>query len=504
MFISKLRLTNFRSHGNTEFDLAPLSIMRADNGGGKTSIAYALELLFTQMCDATDKAGRGAQSLIRMGAKELQVEAQLSSERLSGVLTYRRNPSNASLIIGQHANKSATAVLETMLAPVPILSAVMNMHRFLELTPNEQRDLLAKALATEPVPLMEHELLKGYATEVRSSAEVDALYDSFFKRRTDVNRDIKNLGDLTAPERPADMPSPDGVKQQMAEIQKERDAKVKKKAKLESDYTSRKNAFDAAQTQKAQYEKDFLSNDEIAILKTISENAREATKLDRDIQTAVNGITIGKQSIALDEKNLAAQEDHCPTCHQYIPNVGEIRQEMRTAIDQRKTTLEGIEASLVKLNEKRSTLGDPKDALAKIDTHARAGSACVKADEIINKGQPAAPDTSAIDTDIEDLEKRIANGQDVLQRVLDFEARARIHDEKLAKHKKLEFLSGQLEQMVEYFGPAGNLRSRLIGNKLPEFRDRINSVLEKFGFQCQLELEPYSLKVCVRGNNATA
>ena len=79
MRIQTLTLKNFRSHQETVLDLDRFNFVRGPNGSGKSSIQMALEYLFTGRCEMTDAAGRGAESLIRTGEKELEVSATLES-----------------------------------------------------------------------------------------------------------------------------------------------------------------------------------------------------------------------------------------------------------------------------------------------------------------------------------------------------------------------------------------------------------------------------------------
>jgi recombinational DNA repair ATPase RecF len=79
MRIKTLTLKNFRSHQETVLELDRFNFIRGPNACGKSSIQMALEYLFTGRCELTDAAGRGAEALIRAGAKELEVSAILEN-----------------------------------------------------------------------------------------------------------------------------------------------------------------------------------------------------------------------------------------------------------------------------------------------------------------------------------------------------------------------------------------------------------------------------------------
>ena len=94
MRIKTLRLKNVRSHVETTLELDRFNFVRGHNGCGKSSIQMALEYLFTGRCELTDAAGRGAEALIRVGEKELEVSATLES----GETISRRRTARAHIV----------------------------------------------------------------------------------------------------------------------------------------------------------------------------------------------------------------------------------------------------------------------------------------------------------------------------------------------------------------------------------------------------------------------
>src|SRR5487761_622929 len=94
MRIQTLTLKNFRSHEETVLDLDRLNFVRGPNGCGKSSIQMAIEYLFAGRCELTDAAGRGADTLIRSGEKELEVSVILKG----GETSCRRRTSRSQII----------------------------------------------------------------------------------------------------------------------------------------------------------------------------------------------------------------------------------------------------------------------------------------------------------------------------------------------------------------------------------------------------------------------
>jgi len=145
MRILTLTLKNFRSHQETILDRDRFDFVRGPNASGKSSIQMALEYLFTGRCAITDAAGRGAESLIRTGAKELEVSATLENGE---TICRRRTP--RSQIVELNGNRvpidTAGASLEKRFGSADVLSAVLNAGRFIEMSEAEQKRLLAQVV----------------------------------------------------------------------------------------------------------------------------------------------------------------------------------------------------------------------------------------------------------------------------------------------------------------------------------------------------------------------
>src|SRR5713226_6830180 len=143
MRIVTLTLKNFRSHQETLLELERLNFVRGPNGCGKSSIQMALEYLFTGRCQMTDAAGRGAEALIRAGAKELEVSATLENGESIG---RRRTP--RSHIVELNGERvpvdAAQASLEKRFGSADVLSAALNAGRFIEMSEAEQKRFFAQ------------------------------------------------------------------------------------------------------------------------------------------------------------------------------------------------------------------------------------------------------------------------------------------------------------------------------------------------------------------------
>jgi hypothetical protein len=507
MRITNLRLQNFRSHRDTSFEFARVNIIRGRNGAGKSSIAMALEQLLTGKCDITDQAGRGAQALISSGAVELLIEATLAKPPHTLLpMSYRRNITSGQLVIGPHAGTSAFEWLEANLVPISVLSSVLNAHRFLGMNAKEQKALLAGALAADPVPIdpeiraLHAEIAAGFPMQeaVVSAEHVDRLYDWHFKQRTNTNREIKSLGELAAPEEPQEKHSLAEVRTMITELQKQRDHKYQERLTMLAGHKGKVDRLAAAKAQKALYEADLLESDQLEQCRKDAKNSGKVTKLKEDI--ARRQLDLDELRREFERVRNCKQEEACPTCGQAIPGKDEIDDGW---LEKVQTSIAVQTAELTEKQAELRKLPDPSVAQEKIDRHQLAMSPYNKAEMTISEiGELGdAPNVSDLDAEIVELDRRISAGNSVADEVSKYEGARAQHQRQVEKVNKLNNLSAGLDRLVEYFSDRGGLKAKLINGKLPAFRDRINQVLYRFGFECEFELDPYVLSVIQLDSN---
>src|SRR5712691_2520758 len=203
MRILTLTVKNFRSHQETVLDLDRFNFVRGPNASGKSSIQMALEYLFTGRCEITDAAGRGAESLIRTEAKELEVSATLEGGE---TICRRRTP--RSHIVELNGNRvpvdSAQAFLEKRFGSGDVLSAVLNAGRFIEMSESEQKRLLAQFLEAGKVNIPNEisdalRVLNEEPPKLASVSDVEAAHRRFYDLRTEASRTVKALGQVEKP-----------------------------------------------------------------------------------------------------------------------------------------------------------------------------------------------------------------------------------------------------------------------------------------------------------------
>jgi len=238
MKILTLTLKNFRSHQETVLELDRFNFIRGPNGCGKSSVQMALEYLFTGQCEMTDAAGRGAEALIRTGAKELEVSATLENGES---ICRRRTP--RSHIVELNGKRvpvdAAEASLEKRFGSPDVLSAVLNAGRFIEMSEAEQKRLLAQVVNAGKVDIPQEicDALHTIGEEqprLTSVGDIEAAYRRFYELRTEAGRTLKALGQVEKPDFPSDLPSVQEVKKKLEDLRQQKERLVAQKAEADS------------------------------------------------------------------------------------------------------------------------------------------------------------------------------------------------------------------------------------------------------------------------------
>jgi hypothetical protein len=138
MKITKLHLTNFRSHLDTELELSARNLIIGPNGGGKSSLLDAICYACTGVCRGTDAAGKGADQLASYfwnGEEASPAAVEVWAERDGQHHHFRR--------AGGQGPKSATGqeVRQTLGYDPRLVEALFRPGSFLDLPVGEQSAL---------------------------------------------------------------------------------------------------------------------------------------------------------------------------------------------------------------------------------------------------------------------------------------------------------------------------------------------------------------------------
>ncbi len=401
-----------------------------------------------------------------------------------------------------HTAKAAEAWLAQHIAPPAVLASVLNSFRFLVMADKERRALLAGALASDPVPLepwaitacAPFQLPMPQIGCVQNAAQVAALYKGAFEMRTQVNRDLKNLGPMVAPASPYPGYALEEVAAQVQELATAANKITSQRARASVDWHRRKGELDVARTEKAALEPHVLETADLdrlqAIVKTEAKRKALATKAveaARTMSTAEYRRADAKR--ALDVAEASNSNGRCPACQQEIAGAAKLREQ---TIDAAREALVEAERVLVNASRKAEELQkdlelmpDVEAAKRQIERHQASFGAWQRADKVLREAGELGPEPLPQEATPEEaeLDGRIAKG-----RVIEGELRA--YQGALAEFQKLEARAKRLvdhaaalDRLVAYFSDAGPLKAALVEGRLPAFLLRIQSVLERFGFE---------------------
>src|SRR5712691_11289994 len=350
MKILKLTLKNFRSHQETFLELERLNFVRGPNGCGKSSIQMALEYLFTGRCQMTDADGRGAEALIRAGAKELEVSATLEN----GETTCRRRTPRSHIIElnGKRVPvDAAEAFLEKRFGSGDVLSAVLNAGRFIEMSEAEQKRLLAQVVDAGKVDIPEEignalRAINEEQPKLTCVADIEAAHRRFYDLRTDVSRSLKVLGQMQKPDIPSDLPSSQEVKKKLEDLRQQKERLVAQKAEGDASWESAQARLKQLQEEIEEVSLEILSPSQEQELLQLESQRDHVEKLRQELTDLI----VEQKAVETSLATAQGLKDKCPTCGQPISDeakAGEIN-----ALRKRLADLEGlIQGTREELNE---------------------------------------------------------------------------------------------------------------------------------------------------------
>lgn len=558
MRIEKLMLENFRSHTREEFSFDRLNFVVGRNATGKSSVQMAIEFLLTGKCSATGGGGRGAEDLIRLGAKDFKIAAQINltnAERMGKMvptsLTRCKSAHSHTFAIngGMIPVDQAEAGIRNLLGVSgEVLSAVLDADRFVEMSEAEQKRILASVLdvqpATLPAEIVKDMQALGFVNVPATMArvtEVDQMHAHFFALRTSVKRTLKDLGELTRPEAPADMPDSklvwkrlQSLRDDLTALTTRRDGRVRDYQNLLVRRTELAEQIDedAAEAQRkignwakengegrhmvelqiTETAKAILTSAEERRLMETEGRAGEVESIQREIHKLDAQIAERQQCI---DELVAMDSEKCPTCHRALnlKTRGEIQSNMAQMQDSLVRDRDKLRAVLEKL-------GDPDAAKQKLNVHRAAmlartrlqaelralesqtGPELADLEKRIAAAKkkletlPAMeePNTGDLDSEMAVLVERIANGEATLDRVKSIEAGQAAWKQWVAQRERREREVEALDRLCDYFGPNG-VKARMVGDRVGPFTALMNHELALFGYFAEFTMEPYQFSV---------
>ena len=490
MRINTLTIKNFRSHEDTILYLDRLNFVRGPNGSGKSSIQMAVEYLFTGRCEMTDGAGRGAESLIRTGAKELEVSATLVGGE---TICRRRTPRSHIVELDGHRVPvdAAEASLEKRFGSSDVLSAVLNAGRFIEMSEAEQKRLLAQVVDAGKVDIPEEigNALRAMNEEqprLTCVADIEAAHRRFYDLRTDASRTFKALGQMEKPYFPSDLQSVQEVKKKLEELRQQKERLVAQKAEADATWEGAQARLKQLQAGIEELSSEILSPSQEQELLQPESQRDHAEKLRLELTDLIAEQKAVETSLATAQ----GLKDKCPTCGQPIAEAVKAG-EMET-LRERLADLEGlIQGTREELNE----YAEIEVATAQLEGHRKALARRAKLVEEQSKLQAVKrPNGSDLESRMIILVERINKGERVLEMAQQAESATERWQAYVRQNSALEAKFGLLDKLTEFFGPNGAMMRQSSG-RIGSFTENLNRHLAAFGYSCSIVLEPFEIRV---------
>lgn len=526
MKLNRLVIDNIRSHIHSEIPLERLTICKAANHAGKSTIAQALEFAFAGRSDVTDKGvladllrwgqDKGAVAVEFEPAPNAKRILRASLTRVSGRDVGMRNPSdpawNGAPGLGQLAKDR------------DVLSCLTNTSYFVSQKPNRQREILAGLILPQqydfdlPMRSLSDEAGLVVNWALAPFVVIESVYDQAFKARTNVNRDLKNFRLPEVPEIDEKYKDPEEVRNQLRLLRDKREDVSGKRSAIVHAYemaaqkrTSLAALIDGLSLQvgKEQATADDLrkaapSKAKLEELKKVAGQAKQARLLDDELLLIGSDLAqIDKAIKALDD---LGEQSQCPTCEQsirtehltsvmrpLIDRKTKLLQSQREKGDQRKA-LGDYEGAEKKLEDNKRDEKDLKTVVARIANLDRelAGAK----EDLAKTAVAAKPDTTELDEEIAVIDKRMDTGLNILSQSTAHQTLTKAKEKAVADRELLTAQQSRLEQLCEYFGPSANgIKAKLIAENVGGFTDTLNHHLEQWGYTAALSIEPYGFTV---------
>ncbi len=504
MRVTRLHVNNFGCYADRQFEFdKPLTVIIGLNNAGKSTILDAIQWVMTGRCRGLDGGGKGVKAhLLHKGAtsEAVGVTANIvfKGETYAVSRTFQNGNSGFSVErFGERAQKwqggtedQEKAWFELLGVTREGLMALLDAETFLRMEHADAKSLLLGFLKPEVT-------LPGTG-EIISVVECERRHDAAYSQRTSINRDFKRA---VKPVQPANDPEPrtlEQVREIVAGRQDERDEAIKALANLPAHDRS-------VADQKASLEKQLdtakkllgsepeggwdayigKKNDELAAATAAADEARASAEGDHSI----NFERIGKHE---PEKGCVLHPDiPCKTSPREFLQFVKKRQPKTTPSELAKA-LKDKDAAEDALRGARESEKQYLARKAKIEGIEEQLSA------LADKAFEADPDVEKrredIQATIDTLERKIAKGHEVIERKVKLAKDVEVYERDAKKYEELEYASRQVEADVELYGPKG-IRLAALEKAKGEWVSSINTVLEPFGYELSLSLDPWGLIV---------
>jgi DNA repair exonuclease SbcCD ATPase subunit len=535
MKLNRLKLIDWRNIVEAELELKRLVVIRGANKQGKSSIQQGIEYAITGRCDGLDAKGTAAERLIRQGADKAGIGIRLQANKEVQLRCTLTEKSGRDVKFKDDSDPTYTGdvVRQWLESQKPVLSCLLNGRYFIGLKPAEQKTLLSSIILPDTYEWPE--AIKSKCSAVHISASIpwdkspfeiiEAAYKLAFEKRTDVNRDLKNLhipDAIAAPEGLGDMAA---VREKLTQLRGDltklsegRYAQQKAHSKAESDIRVLETRIESL-TAKIRMEQSALSTTDISILsgkalkdaQTTAGNEKRLGKMEKELE-AVRAEIAGVKAILKTFDSLDGKRA-CPTCKRDVTD-----EWLLSAMEPHVTRNNNLMVSENNIMREQGGLGDVAAAKRKLEDHERALASQKRSQAILaetesllktareeldalNAAMPPKP-SEGDDPQSIVMREEMRNLESKLEAVAVAEARAKEIERANEQHKKLAQASGVLDSLVTYFGKDG-VKAELLKEHIGGFTSAMNEALASWGYACSFEIEPYGFRVTNMAKNTT-
>jgi DNA repair exonuclease SbcCD ATPase subunit len=507
VFISRLVLSNFRSHAKTELVPGKVNVIRGPNAVGKSSVAAAVEYVLTGRCLGLDEAGRGAERLLRFGTRELTVEATLTlnnaPKTVNSVLTRSKNGSGGNLTMKHgervYVGRQVEEMFEKRGFGKSLLSAALRAGRFGSLSAADQKELLADLMKPEaakvPPEIQAACKAMGFEGAIESITIDQARENEEYSRkvRAECTAALREIGEpVVVEERPAGSPSAKDISHKLDSLRSEQNSLTREKEKLQNQWADKNQRIREIPELIAKLSHDLLSDaEEKKCLGTIEhESEINAAK------TEIAKIEMQIEELELRAFHAKESKGKCPTCG-HEADTDTILAALLESAKAAKSRIPGLQRILDKYPiapaEARELTRKSREATVEIGHLKKEQAKLPKFDE----HQP--PNTTPLDAKIEELEGRIVRGQSILAQAAAVEERRAAYLRTLEVRKGIQERHDAADQVAKWCGPSG-VQAQMTGEKLPAFAAAVNAILGRFGYECAIAMDPYSVRIWRSGS----
>jgi hypothetical protein len=521
MLINSLSLDNFTSHRKTylQFKKTPkIHLFLGSLNAGKSSIKKAIEFALVGQCESYRKRNDNVRDLIHDldDAKRFQVRVETDwgiAER--GVALTNR------YVEWINEKGESCETVELPFRP-EIISACLNTTDFFLWDSKVQKEAILNIIGVE----VKHEaILEKFDGDLaalefvsglkfNSIPVLDAAYEKVYRERTDVNREIKQTKAPDPPE--GEEPPIDKIEAQLRGIEDQEKEAIAETAelighgkgfqrnamdRLRGEITTLNNWFENIQKPTKDAAKELTAKLNKA-KKNEAAHKKKHDELERARTYALAHMTQHSQAKVLLEHfdgSCIGATFKCPAQVKQI-QAGVVEQ---TALEREKQgEAHDLKEKMMKL-EADYTSPSEVEAEAEVfrKTTKSYNSNKEKLKELEEKlkdleGQEDTtenPEVVKLEKWKAELAERIKVGRSVLEKAKQWKLRRDMVDQVAEKMKELEIQSGHLESLVEFFGPKG-VRLQLIHDKVSLFQDAVNGPLKQFGFELDIQVDPWLIK----------